>query len=189
MLGLGACQPSTEVELPNPVVWGAAPESSRIEYMPRDKNGVALLTRCWPARGAWDCLYVIEIEFRGSSSYTVERMTRPEPQPGSSWLAVSGADAINYQCSFTIDYPGAYRARNLEEMLRRNENTLLSNTRYPGDSRIDSVSWTPEFVNEFVAENGGKAGSAWFDCDYVARLAAQGSIETLTTTALKRGDL
>ena len=188
-LGLASCQPATEDLPPKPVQWTRAPENSRVERMLPDELGLGSMTRCWPADGVWDCLYVIQNAYRGSISYTVQRATQNEPRPGYSWTDVSSAASIGYVCGFTIDHPGAYRASHLEETLNRGGNTLLTNTRYPDNPRIDSPPWTSELVTEFVAENGGDAGSTWFDCDHLARLAAQGSIETLTTTALKRSSL
>lgn len=188
LVWLTSCGPAAETIPTRPTLWDVAPESSRLSRMPVDETGVGSLTRCWPVEGSWDCLYVMESRHQSAVNYFVQRVIQPELLPGDSWSLGEKAKRIDYLCSFTVDYPGAFHAKHLEESLSR-DGAILRNTRYPDSPQIDSRAWTSDKVGSFVSENGGEGGSIWFNCDHIARLAAQGSSETFTTSALRHREL
>lgn len=150
----------------------AGPEDSVI-LVPVDED--ERITRCWKNAKSYQCLAASHfaqpiIFFEAFSAST------PRVQSDSS----SG-----YSCQAYVDPNGGLTL--IKEFISRGEDTLLTNT--VSDYSSSPPPWTKQFVTRFAAENKVQIDQAWFDCQRIAEAVTNGSLQTITTTAIKRDKL
>lgn len=148
------------------------PEDS-VVLVPIDED--EKITRCWKNADGYQCLAASHFS---QPIMLIEAFRSPEPRVQSE--ASSG-----YNCHAYIDPNGGLSL--IKEYISRDENTLLSNT--VSDSSSSPPPWTKQFVAKFAVENKVQMERAWFDCQLIAKAVTDGSLQTISTTAIKRDEV
>lgn len=162
----------------NGFAWASAPENShaalRENFASSEFNSTSG-GRCWPREGRYDCIFVsqlIRLPAVDTSGVNVSRhdlAALPSNEPDST---------LGYGCSivgFGI----------VTESITGPSGTLVSH-RIAGGA--NEAPWTAAYVDRFMRENRVE-GRRHFNCQRLSRLIQQGSLSTISTTAVRYADV
>jgi hypothetical protein len=163
---------------PDRMSWRNAPEGSSFSMETYADGMLRTAVRCWPARGAYDCIRVSVMSPRDGGMvgdiYTVDRLfSRTLPTSETS----GGGP---YSCR--------WNSMMATETISSAEGTLIEN-HFVGPLE-NRPAWTSNFVQRYLRENSLSGfGTSYFDCRYLHRAIRDGSLATLGSTSIRRSGL
>jgi hypothetical protein len=167
-----ACSPTVT---PEPVVVRDTVDGRML--LQTDQYGSTFI-RCWPIDGKQDCIYVSFSGTSGDSSANVwRRILSTIPDTTDQFLT---KNFVGYSCSILWRATPSENSRmQIDAAITRNATTLASSSSRSGSP------WERDFVDDWETENQIDLDTKYVNCDEIARLIEQGSVETLGTAMLK----
>lgn len=150
--------------------WQKGPENSFFYKDPEDQWAI----RCWEINNAFDCLSVSGgRDLVGDVSYIFVRGSFDKLPVNI--ITTGGRSA--YMCG--------YRRENMEEIIYRNGDQLISKFTSFYSPTYPNNPWTRAYVEQFVDDNELELSHPYLPCRTIGEALEKGSLATLGTTLIQ----
>jgi hypothetical protein len=169
-----ACSPAVT---PEPVVVSETVDGTLL--FQTTSEGSSDLVRCWPIDGKQDCVRLSFMGGGGTSYASVERRILPTVPETAAHFGPT-ENLVGYSCTILWSgTPGQISRVNISARISRDGTVLASSSSQAGSPM------ERDFVDQWETENRIGLVSKYVNCNEIARLIEQGSLETLGTAMLK----